>query len=83
MQLKLLGIQGATSLEMVTAATTKLSGAELVAALASANLTKEEQESIRKGLLVYCELDTYAMVKIWEKLKEVISKDNSSKKLHL
>ena len=32
---------------------------------------KEEQEMIRKGLLVYCELDTYAMVKIYEKLKEV------------
>ena len=34
--------------------------------------TKEEQERIRKGLLVYCELDTYAMVKIWEKFNEVI-----------
>ena len=36
--------------------------------------TKEEQEIIRKGLLVYCELDTYAMVKIWEKLNESIIK---------
>lgn len=36
------------------------------------NKTKEEQETIRKGLLVYCKLDTYAMVKIWEKLKEVV-----------
>ena len=34
--------------------------------------SKEEQEKIRHGLLVYCELDTYAMVKIWEKFKEVI-----------
>ena len=33
--------------------------------------TKEEQEKIRKGLLEYCKLDTYAMVKIWEKFKEV------------
>lgn len=33
--------------------------------------TKEEQEEIRQGLLVYCKLDTYAMVKIWEKLKEI------------
>lgn len=33
--------------------------------------TKEKQTELRKGLLVYCELDTYAMVKIWEKLKEV------------
>ena len=38
--------------------------------------SKQEQEEIRKGLLVYCELDTYAMVKIWEKLKEVIKKDD-------
>lgn len=36
--------------------------------------SKEEQESIRHGLLVYCELDTYAMVKIWEKLQDVINK---------
>ncbi len=35
------------------------------------NHTKEEQERIRKGLLLYCGLDTLAMVKVWEKLKEV------------
>lgn len=29
-----------------------------------------EQEIARKNLLKYCELDTYAMVKIWQKLKE-------------
>ena len=34
--------------------------------------SKQEQERIRKGLLVYCGLDTYAMVKIWEKLKEIV-----------
>jgi len=34
--------------------------------------SKEEQEKMRKGLLLYCELDTYAMVKIWEKLIEII-----------
>lgn len=33
--------------------------------------TKEEQEKIRKALLEYCKLDTLAMVKIWEKLKEI------------
>ena len=33
--------------------------------------TKEEQEKIRHGLLIYCKLDTYAMVKIWEKFKEI------------
>lgn len=35
------------------------------------NHTKEEQEEIRNELLVYCGLDTLAMVKVWEKLKEV------------
>jgi len=30
-----------------------------------------EQEIARKNLLKYCELDTYAMVKIWQKLKEL------------
>ena len=34
--------------------------------------TKEEKQEIRNGLLVYCELDTLAMVKIYEKFKEVI-----------
>ena len=33
---------------------------------------KEEQEEIRDGLLKYCELDSLAMVKIWEKFIEVI-----------
>jgi hypothetical protein len=35
------------------------------------NHTKEEQEEIRNGLLLYCGLDTLAMVKVWEKLKGV------------
>ena len=35
------------------------------------NYSKEEQEKIRYGLLKYCELDTLAMVRIWEKLKEI------------
>ena len=33
---------------------------------------KEEQKHIRERLLKYCELDTYAMVKIYEKLGEAI-----------
>ncbi len=33
--------------------------------------SKEDQEEIREGLLEYCKLDTLAMVKIWEKFKEV------------
>ena len=36
------------------------------------NLDKEEQLKLRKALLKYCELDTYAMVKIWEKLISVV-----------
>ena len=32
----------------------------------------KEQKEIRQGLLEYCKLDTYAMVKIWEKFKEVV-----------
>ena len=35
------------------------------------NYSKEEQEIIRNNLLKYCELDTYAMVKIYVKLKEI------------
>ncbi len=36
------------------------------------NLNKEEQEKLRFNMLKYCKLDTYAMVKIYEKLLEVI-----------
>ena len=36
------------------------------------NLSKEEQQIVRNNLLKYCELDTYAMVKIYKKLKEVV-----------
>lgn len=35
------------------------------------NKTPEEQEKIRERLLEYCKLDTYAMVKIFDKFKEV------------
>ena len=35
------------------------------------NHSEEEQKHIRERLLKYCELDTYAMVKIYEKLKEI------------
>ena len=37
------------------------------------SLSKEEQEKLRNNLLKYCELDTYAMVKIYDKLKESIN----------
>ena len=35
------------------------------------DMSKEEQKKARYGLLKYCELDTYAMVKVWEKLKDI------------
>ena len=37
-------------------------------------LSLEEQEKKRKHLLKYCELDTFAMVKIYQKLLTVVSK---------
>ena len=39
------------------------------------DLSPEKQEIIRHALLTYCHLDTLAMVKIWEKLKEVTGYD--------
>ena len=48
-------------------------GSEAMNAYANlGDLSNEEQEEVRKNLLKYCELDTFAMVKIWEKLKEVV-----------
>jgi hypothetical protein len=35
------------------------------------DMLPEKQQSARLSLLKYCELDTYAMVKVWQKLKEV------------
>ena len=35
------------------------------------NMSPEEVAETRKNLLAYCKLDTYAMVKVWEKLEEV------------
>lgn len=34
-------------------------------------MSKKEQTEVRESLLRYCELDTYAMVKLWEELKRV------------
>lgn len=36
------------------------------------DMPPSEQEIARKNLLKYCELDTFAMVKVWQKLLEVI-----------
>ena len=39
---------------------------------AMANMTPEDLETWRQHLLKYCGLDTYAMVKVWEKLSEAV-----------
>ena len=39
------------------------------------NQAPQKQKEIRDALLKYCELDTFAMVKIWEKFKEVINEN--------
>ncbi len=36
------------------------------------DMSPEEQAKARRNLLKYCELDTYAMVKVWEELLRVI-----------
>ena len=36
------------------------------------NMAPDELQKYRQNLLKYCGLDTYAMVKIWEKLKEAV-----------
>lgn len=46
-----------------------------------ANLSQksiQEQQEIRACLLEYCKLDTYAMVKIWEKLEAIISETKNT-----
>ena len=48
-------------------------GSEAMDSFASLeNKSEEEKKVIRENLLKYCKLDTYAMVKIYEKLKEAI-----------
>ena len=36
-------------------------------------MTPEERARTRQNLLRYCELDTYAMVKVWEKLRQAVT----------
>lgn len=40
-----------------------------------AELPASEQMVVREQLLRYCELDTLAMVRIWERLKKIIKKE--------
>ena len=48
-------------------------GTEASAAFAAMeNMTEEELQACRENLLKYCGLDTFAMVKVWEKLRETI-----------
>ena len=48
-------------------------GAEASATFAAmAEMEPAELEEYREHLLRYCELDTYAMVKIWERLNTII-----------
>ena len=47
-------------------------GSEAMSILARIkDMPEEEQETTRRNLLKYCELDTYATVKIWQELKRV------------
>ena len=41
--------------------------------LSLAKMEKDEYDNTRKNLLAYCKLDTYAMVKIYQKLLELIN----------
>ena len=41
--------------------------------LAMADMNEEERAVVRRQLLTYCGLDTYAMVKVWEKLADTIA----------
>ena len=45
---------------------------------AMAGMEPTELEEWREHLLRYCELDTYAMVKIWEKLKGKIRRKKNA-----
>ncbi len=47
-------------------------GSEAMAAFADlAGLPPEEAAAVRAGLLAYCRLDTLAMVRVWERLREL------------
>lgn len=49
-------------------------GSEAMAAFpAMEHMSPEEQARTRQNLLRYCELDTYAMVKVWEKLCQAVT----------
>ena len=41
------------------------------------DLSSDERAAAEESLLKYCELDTFAMVKIWEKLVEAAGEENA------
>jgi hypothetical protein len=43
--------------------------------LAEGAVNSDEVSKVRKDLLAYCKLDTLAMVKIWEKLKGIVTEE--------
>ena len=45
-----------------------LKGLQLIQSQNQGNLTNTQQQTLREDLLAYCELDTYAMVKIAKSL---------------
>ena len=47
------------------------------------DMPENEQKEARWNLLKYCELDTYAMVKVWEELVRVGEKDMSKENMKL
>ena len=50
-------------------------GSEAMCAFAAlADMNAEERAVTRERLLRYCELDTFAMVKIWQKLRETVDR---------
>lgn len=51
-------------------------GGDAMAAFpAMIGMDEQKREAIRRNLLEYCKLDTYAMVKVWEKLCEAAGAD--------
>ena len=64
--------QDDTELNYNTLSTVHDGGEASEAFLNMKDKSPEKQEEIRQGLLEYCKLDTYALVKIYEKFKEVI-----------
>ena len=50
----------------------------MVAFQAMEHMDDEQRERTRRNLLKYCELDTFAMVKVWERLREAADMKNGS-----